>query len=358
MNSKRSFITSPSHPALDELANRLSELADSEPSGAWPVESLRLCAEHGVFSWFIEKSYGGQQWSADQIAQGYLRLGAACLTTTFIITQRTAATRRIEASENELLKSDWLPRLSQGEISATVGISHLTTSRQHVSQPVLHAESVDGGFVVQGFSPWVTGGMHADKILLGATLDDGRQLLFLVDRDQVVANPPHQLMALSGSCTGSVTVEQLFVPRDNLVAGPENQIMKTVQGGMPGGSQTSTLAISLADAAVQFIESEAVSRSELQPTAKEFRVQLNRLRGELFELSRGNPVCTAQALRADANSLVLRSTQAALVAAKGAGFVEGHRVGRWCREAMFFLVWSCPQPVWEANLCELASVEA
>ncbi len=43
-----------------------------------------------------------------------------------------------------------------------------------------------------------------------------------------------------------------------------------------------------------------------------------------------------------------------MTAAKGAGFIEGHPVGRWCREALFFLVWSCPQPVMQAHLCELA----
>jgi hypothetical protein len=53
---------------------------------------------------------------------------------------------------------------------------------------------------------------------------------------------------------------------------------------------------------------------------------------------------------------VLRSTQAALAAAKGAGYVVGHPAGRWCREALFFLVWSCPQPVLSANLCELAGI--
>ena len=61
-------------------------------------------------------------------------------------------------------------------------------------------------------------------------------------------------------------------------------------------------------------------------------------------------------LRTRANSLALRSTQAALAAAKGAGFVAGHPAGRWCREALFFLVWSCPQSVVAANLCELAGL--
>ena len=63
-----------------------------------------------------------------------------------------------------------------------------------------------------------------------------------------------------------------------------------------------------------------------------------------------------QSLRVWANSLVLRATQMGLVAAKGAGYAAGHPVGRWCREALFFLVWSCPQQVMAENLRELAGL--
>lgn len=350
-------VTSPSSDKLTELCVRLEQLADANTTDSWPKESLQLCAEYGVFSWFIERRFGGQQWNSEDIAKGYLQLGTACLCTTFVITQRTAATRRIEASQNETLKEQLLPKLSCGEISSTVGISHLTTSRQHMARPVLRAEPATGGYLINGFSPWVTGNLHADKIVMGATMEDGRQLLFVVDQEKVRPNPPHQLMALSGSCTGSVTVEDLLVPESDLIGGPVEQVMKSAQGGMTGGLQTSTLAIALANAAVKFITAESETRSDLRPTADEFEDQLVGLRSKLFELANGNAVCSMQDLRTEANSLVLRSTQAALVAAKGAGFVQGHRVGRWCREAMFFLVWSCPQPVLEANLCELAGVE-
>ena len=73
-------------------------------------------------------------------------------------------------------------------------------------------------------------------------------------------------------------------------------------------------------------------------------------------IARGGEPCTKEQLRQRANSLVLRATQAALSAAKGTGYVVGHPAGRWCREALFFLVWSCPQPVANANLCELAGI--
>ena len=77
---------------------------------------------------------------------------------------------------------------------------------------------------------------------------------------------------------------------------------------------------------------------------------------DLLEIARGKSACTKESIRQRANSLVLRASQAALAAAKGTGYVVGHPAGRWCREAMFFLVWSCPQPVSAAHLCELAGL--
>src|SRR5260370_40986307 len=60
-------------------------------------------------------------------------------------------------------------------------------------------------------------------------------------------------------------------------------------------------------------------------------------------------------LRGQANTLVLRTTQIALTAAKGAGFLKNHPAQRWARQAMFFLVWSCPRPAAEATLSFLVN---
>ena len=72
-----------------------------ERPDAWPAEQLRLCGEAGVFEWFVEPELGGQGWSEAEVLRGYVKLAAACLTTTFVITQRTGAMSRIAASEND-----------------------------------------------------------------------------------------------------------------------------------------------------------------------------------------------------------------------------------------------------------------
>jgi butyryl-CoA dehydrogenase len=62
----------------------------------------------------------------------------------------------------------------------------------------------------------------------------------------------------------------------------------------------------------------------------------------------------ASNLRAKVNALVLRATQFVLATGKGSGFLRAHPAQRWARQAMFFLVWSCPAPALDATLACMA----
>lgn len=352
-------IASPDDPALDDLCRRLAELAgEVDLTENWPAEGLRLCGEYGVYQWFLPAEWGGQDWSEVDIVRGYLRLAAACLTTTFIITQRSGACGRIAGSGNQFVQRKYLPGLASGEMFATVGISHLTTSRRHLARPVLAARETAEGFVLDGYSPWVTGGPHADIVVTGATLDDGRQILLALPLDLpgVRADEPARLIGVAASHTGPVHCAGVHVDRKWLLAGPVENVMQQGLGAKTGGLQTSTLAIGLASAAIEFLENESNQRADLLPPAVGLRQEQQQMESELLSLAAGDEVCSLESFRARANSLALRSSQAALAAAKGAGYVIGHPAGRWCREALFFLVWSCPQPVLAANLCELAGI--
>jgi alkylation response protein AidB-like acyl-CoA dehydrogenase len=346
--------------AAQQLCQQLRDAASElDKQSNWPARQMQWCADAGVFRWFIPEQYGGWGWSEQQILSGYLALSASCLTTTFVLTQWNAACRRILGSDNDALKRLLLPKMAQGELFATVGISHLTTSRQHVARPVLRADlTSDGGLLLNGYSPWVTAAAAADVIVIGATLDDGRQVMCALPttRTGVHPQPGQSLVALSASCTDQVELDGVQVAAEEILAGPIENVMQVNSGGGAGGLQTSTLADGLATAAVEFIREQASRRSELEPISAKLLADTQQLRQALVELTAGNDVMSPADLRGRANSLVLRATQAALSAAKGAGFIASHPTGRWAREALFFLVWSCPQPVVTANLCELAQL--
>lgn len=357
-------ITSPDDDALATLCEELSGLATATARGGdWPREQLRLLGEYGVYEWFLQPEHGGQGWDEERVTHGYLALAGACLTTTFILTQRVGACRRIEASENDPVKQRLLPELVSGDAFATVGISHLTTSRRHLGKPILTATRSDGGYTLSGYAPWVTGADRADHVVIGATLVERgeptqRELLIAVPTDiEGVATPaPFEMVALTASRTGPIELDTVFVPDDLVLAGPVEEVMKVGIGARPGGPQTSALAIGAAQAAIRLLEQEASRRPDLAAPTQALAEDLAESKSDLLAAARGEPSCSGEALRQRANSLVLRASQAALTATKGSGFLADAPAGRLCREALFFLVWSCPAPVQNANLCELAGL--
>ncbi|MGQ0633998.1 MAG: acyl-CoA dehydrogenase family protein [Planctomycetaceae bacterium] len=356
---RAAFAPGLSPDLLDRLVG-LSAALDSE--GHWPAEQWSLLQQSGVLRWVVPREFGGTAVSQAELLAGYVRLASACLTTTFILTQRNGACQRIAGCDNEALRTKWLPVLARGERFVTVGISHLTTSRQYARRPAVEVEPAPGGLRLTGDVPWVTGAPHADAIVTGGALADGSQVLALVDTRAagVAIDPPARLLALSSSQTSSVRLTGVFVPHDDVLAGPVTNVMKQGTGGGTGSLATSALAVGLAQAACSHLKIEAGRRPELleilEPLAGECATLEQTLQSAASSAEVGSVAASPEAIRAAANSLVLRATQALLAASKGAGFVAGHFAERAVREAMFFLVWSCPQPVVQTHLRELAGL--
>ena len=352
-------------PSMDDLCARLREMSErrNRPDD-WPADALALCAQAGVYRWFLPIESGGFSWNETDQTRGYLRLSTADLTTTFVITQYMGAIRRIDSSRNQSAIERWVSPLVNGEAFGTVGISHLTTSRRHLAKPVMSVSELgDGRYRLDGMAPWVTGAPHADVVVIGATTADGRELLAAIptQRDsggdaRIAVGTGVELLELSASCTDRVTLHDYEIDESMLLAGPIENVMSSGIGARTGGLQTSTLAIGLSRAAVDYLSDEATRRDDLRHAATELSSEVDGIESELLRAASGDQRCDASEIRGNANRLALRTTQAALTAAKGAGFVAGHPVGRWNQQALFFLVWSCPQPVAQAHLCELAGI--
>lgn len=343
---------------LDELRQRSSRLNAPD---AWPDEQLRAMSDAGVLGWLIPEEHGGSGISSGDLNAGYEQLAAACLASTFVLTQRNAAIQRIVQSENEELKKDLLPELATDELFATVGISHLTTSRQHLGTPAVTVERVDAGYFLTGEVPWVTGADRADIIVCGGTLENNTQILVALETitQGVEIVPAVPLMALNSSRTATVKLNHVFVSLEFLLHGPTENVMKQAGGGA-GSFTTSALAIGHAGNAIRLLGEEAERRPELIEILRAFADERAALSADLAraaaapEEAAKTPALSAESMRQRSNSLALRASQAYLAATKGAGFVASHPASRLVAEAMFFLVWSCPQPVVLGNLRELA----
>jgi len=330
--------------------------------GVWPHASWQALREAGILGWTIPTDYGGSGLKSDQVLAGCIELARTELVSTFILSQFQSACTRFVASTNVDLKTRWLPKLAAGDAFSTVGISHLTTSRQHTAKPAVLAEPHGSSFRVRGEIPWVTSGARADVLVAGATLPDGSQVLFALpmNRPGIEVAAAESLLALNGSSTGPVRLNNVEISAGDFLAGP---VEKVLQQGIPGGTgslTTSALALGHAFHCVDRIRTEAESRPALEEIATAFEQDLATLKSDLLAASRGEASadCTADNLRTRATSQALAASQAYLTASKGAGFVAGHPAERLAREAMFFLVWSCPQTVSSRLLKEFSQCEA
>jgi butyryl-CoA dehydrogenase len=361
LGNKANFLPS-NTPSMKQLPptllSALSAAADAADASAdWPATSWQLLVDGGVTAWSVPTAHGGAGWSPIDLLSGYEQLAGACLTTAFILSQREAAVRRLVASANVELAGQVLPALARVEMFATVGLSQLTTSRQHQS-PVLRATLDADGFHLDGLIPWVTGADRADFVVIGATLADGRQVLLGLPPRQagVTAGPPLALMALAGSRTCQVHCDGVTLSRAALLAGPAEKIMSGKVGGV-GGLETSCIALGHAGAAIDFLRQEANGRPDLVPIAEHFEQVRLQTRCRLHALAAQTPPAEAViAIRVDCTRLALQASQVAMTVAKGAGFVAPHPAQRWARQALFFLVWSCPRPAAEGLIGHLLPV--
>lgn len=338
----------------ETLAALAAGATDADAEAVWPAASLQALRNGGVPRWSVPAEHGGADLGPLELLIGYEELASACLTSCFLLSQREAAVRRIVDGDSDQLRRELLPPLAAGETFATVGLSQLTTSRQHTA-PALRAWLEGDTLRLDGVIPWVTGAAGADHVIVGAVLDDGRQVLAVLPRNAegVRVGPPLPLAALCGSMTAELHCQGVRLGRQWLLAGPATNVLTAVRGGA-GGLETSCLALGLTAAATRYLAAEAVARPELAVPGRRLEDGRLRLRQELHRLASGeNTSERAAALRARANTLVLQATQAALTAAKGSGFLRQHPAQRWARQALFFLIWSCPRPAAEATVAYL-----
>jgi alkylation response protein AidB-like acyl-CoA dehydrogenase len=252
----------------------------------------------------------------------------------------------IEAATDCQRRSKMLNRMAKNEIWATVGIAQLTTSRQG-GPPAVQAQRIDGGYLLNGTIPWCTGSHQSAFIVAGATMEDGRQILFLLQQHQegVDLDAPMQMVALVNTLTSSIRLKRVVIQ--------DTWVLRHAAAGVLGGRRNSLtlgqtfIATGLTQSALSLIAKHDSDRA--RAAYAKFTGQLAAVRREVAELCQPGRDADAAAanarLRGTCNDLALRAAHAAVALYKGAALLQNHPAQRLAREAMFLLVWSCPNPV-------------
>ena len=343
---------------LAPLVEALTRLdGPSDVAGTWPADLWTTLVDAGVTRWALPLKVGGEECDRSTLLRRYARVAEGSMTAAFILSQHDAGVRRLVAAIDRPVAGRWIGAIAEGRAFTTVGISQLTTSKRHGAQAVKAEGLSTGRFRVDGLIPWVTAATRADVLVAGASTSDGRQILFALptDRPGVTVHPPFALAALQASCTAEVACDRVEVAEEDILVGPSPDVMANPAASGTGGLETSALALGQALAALKGLE--ASGRDDLLEPVEALRDAWERLRDDLMATASGSPGAPPSAtVRAQANALVLRLTQAYLTARKGSGFLREEPAQRWARQALFFLVWSCPSPVAQAAIRDLAGL--
>lgn len=351
----------PDAARLTAAIPRLNEAdGPADEAGGWPESLWRIVVELGAPRWSLPTEFGGAACDRPTLARRYARVAEGSLTAAFILTQHDAAVRRMvpAAIAGRGRAAEWLARIADGKAFTTVGISQLTTSRRHGQAALVATETADG-YRLDGVIPWVTAAPSASVLVTGAVLADGRQLLIALptDRPGLNVRPAFPLAALQASCTCEIACEGVPVTPEDLLAGPTLDVLATSDGGSTGGLETSALALGQTRAALVALSDQAGRRDELIEPFDALADSWRLLANDLLAAAEGRTGAPPSArIRGSANTLVLRATQAYLTARKGSGFLRTDPAQRWARQALFFLVWSCPAPVAHASIRDLAGL--
>lgn len=335
---------------MTDLVARAHALADDllfpsatevDLKGEVPSSHFDALAAEGFYGLAAPKEAGGPGAGLPEIVQILETLAGGCLTTTFTWLQHHGLVAALTGADNTELRDRHLPSLISGELKAGAAFAAVIPT-----PPRLRAERVDGGYLLDGEAPFVSGWGIIDVLQLSAR-DGDTVVSAIIDpiAGEQLEVRPLDLVAAQGTSTVHLGFTRYFLadervygktPHADFVAG--NTFASRLNGCAPLG---------LAARAARLIED--VGKADV---AAGILAEIDVVRGRLDAALADPP--SLPAARAVGAELAFRAA-GALVAANGSTSVlVGRHPQRLVREATFLLV-AASRPEIKSGLLELFS---
>jgi alkylation response protein AidB-like acyl-CoA dehydrogenase len=333
-----------------EIWDRARENARNEH---FDTELVRKIADQGYLGAIVPREYGGA--GLDYVSYGLVveEIGRAdSAMRTVVSVQTSLVCSAILKWGTEEQKQHYLPKLTSGEWLGCFGLTEPDTGSDAANQKT-RAKRTDGGWLINGSKMWISMGNHAKVALIFAQTDPELQhrgvACFLVDTDQegFQSQEIHHKMGLQASDTASLSLDDVFVPEDQ-VLGEVGQGFKVAMSALDSGRfSVASGCVGICRGCVEESTRYSVEREQFgQPIASFQLVQEMlaemKLREDASRMltwragwlkDQGKPNTTETSIAK------LFSTEAAQWCANtaiqvhgGAGYVDDHPVERWFRD--------------------------
>lgn len=218
--------------------------------------------------------------------------------------------------------------LARGEIRAGLALGGA------LPETTLHARAADGDWLLEGFSPFVSGWGRIDVVHLAARTDEGDILWLIVDaaEDEALQIEPLHLVALNATATVRVSFNGLPLPGDRMTMRhpPSHETPPEVL------RLHASLALGVVNRCCRLL-----GPSPLDCELTSLRAELDRLGPE------------TAAARAAAGHLALRAAAALMIRTGSSSLLMSNHAQRLAREALFTLTYALRPPSRDTTLALL-----
>jgi len=311
------------------------------------AELLKRLADAGLFRIGVPVRSGGGGGDMTEAVRAIAAVSERSLAAGFVFWGHRTFIEYLLQSPNDGLRERLLPALLSGDRAGATGLSNAMKFLSGFEQLQLEATAVGAGLRIDGKLPWVTNLQLEGFDVAAAVQGDGDEPAFIVslssDDDGVVRSPDLDLMALRGTRTAALRIDNAQLPRDRIIHPDARVWLPKVRPAFLG--LQCAMSIGLAQRALDEARARLKSgRDVLAAPIESLSAELVQLEGRLAKgLLAGvfeNDASQLFRLRIRLAEIVAEAVQLELCASGGAAYLAtpGEGIQRRLRESAFIPV--------------------
>ncbi len=203
-----------------------------------PPELIGKLRDLGLLGAAFPTEYGGGGFGEVGYCVIQEEIARGCLSTaTFIGAHQSIGANAIFIGGSEELKRKYLVPLAEGKLIGAFALTEVMAGSDSFNLRT-RAKLEDSHWVINGEKMWITNGSIADIVSTFARTDRGITGFVVETKTPgFIAGPPEKKMGIRGSATAPITLENVRVPKENIIGDDGRGFiiaMKTLDAGRLG----------------------------------------------------------------------------------------------------------------------------
>lgn len=328
---------------------------DIDRNAEFPEDIFKEMGKLGLLGIPFPEEYGGAGGDTISYALAVEEIGRICGSTGLSY----AAAVSLGASPiyyfgTEEQKQEFLTPLAKGEGLASFGLTE-PNAGSDAGGTQTRAELQGDHYVINGEKCWITNAEYANSITVTAVSgkrDNGKNIIsaFIIPKDTpgMSISSPYEKMGVRGSNTSEIILEDVKVPKENILGDPDKgfkQFLYTLDGGR---ISIAALAVGIAQASLDRALAYAKERKQFGKSISNFQAIQFKLADMAMEVELARNMVLKSAWLKDqgknftkesayaklfASETAFRSANQAIQIHGGYGYMREYEVERYLRDA-------------------------